>query len=187
MDPLKQVFYNRETVEVARDLIGCFLVHQKGDKELIGKIVETEAYDGFEDKASHASRKKTRRNEVMFGPPGHAYVYLIYGMHHCLNMVTREVGYPAAVLIRALEPVNEIELSTQGPGRLCRAMGIDRTYDRTDITIPPLFIAPRDKPQKKIEASPRIGVAYAAKWAQTPWRFFEPDNKWVSKVVPAKK
>ena len=177
---LHRDFYDRSTLEVAKDLLGCLLVHEVDGKTLVGRIVETEAYDGFDDRASHASRRKTPRNEVMFQEPGHAYVYLIYGMHHCLNFVTREEGYPAAVLIRALEPVAGIDVSTRGPGRLTRAMGIDRSHDRVDITRPPLYVAPRDMSEPRIGCSARIGVAYAGEWASAPLRFFVKDCGWVS-------
>jgi len=178
---LPRDFYGRPTARVARDLLGCLLVTLRGGRERAGVIVETEAYDGFEDRASHASRRRTARNDVMFGPPGHAYVYLVYGMHHCLNFVTMEEGYPAAVLIRALEPVFGIELPTSGPGRLCRAMGIDLRLNRADVTGPPIYVVGGRRP-RGIDVTPRIGVDYAGDWAAAPLRFLVRGNRFVSRA-----
>ncbi len=172
---------------MAQDLLGCLLVHNIGDKRLVGRIVETEAYDGPEDKASHASRRRTPRNEVMFGPAGFIYVYLIYGMYHCLNLVTGPRNYPAAVLIRALEPIEGIEESTQGPGRLCRAMKIDLDMNKTDATKGPLFVVRSRLKEPRIVASPRIGVDYAGEWSKKPYRFEVDGNRWVSKRPARKK
>lgn len=178
---LPREFFARKAVAVARDLLGCRLVRELPAGPRIGRIVETEAYDGPGDRASHASRGRTPRNEVMFGPPGFTYVYLVYGIHHCLNLVTGPAGYPAAVLIRALEPVAGIERSTQGPGRLCRALDIDRTCDRLDVASGPLFVLPRDGPRPRIASTPRIGVDYAGAHARKPWRFLVVGGSWVSK------
>jgi DNA-3-methyladenine glycosylase len=175
-------FYARPTLEVARALIGCRLVHETSEGIKIGRIVETEAYVGPEDRASHASRGRTPRTEVMFGPPGHAYVYLIYGMYCCLNFVTEAQGYPAAVLIRAVEPEGEISReNASGPGRLCRVFGIDRRLDRVDVTLPPLFVmrGPRGRPN--VATSRRIGVDYAREWSKRPWRFFDAESQAVSR------
>lgn len=180
-DALGLDFFDRPTERVAIDLLGCFLVVKDGGPPRIGRIVETEAYDGFDDRASHASRGRTRRNEVMFGPAGHSYVYLIYGMHHCLNVVTREVDYPAAVLIRAVEPVAGIEGGTNGPGRLTRAMGIDRSHNLLDATRPPLYYSPRRGPAPAFAATPRIGVDYAGDWAKALRRFVIPDSPCLSR------
>ena len=118
----------------------------------------------------------------MFGPPGHAYVYLIYGVHHCLNVVTEPEGHAAAVLIRALEPVRNIEGSTKGPGLLCRALGIDRSHNGHDLVGDDLFLAePDDREPFEVVARPRIGVAYAGEWAEKPLRFYIRGNPFVSR------
>src|SRR5690606_3072439 len=123
MHALSRDFHNRDTVQVAHDLLGKLLVHRSDGKDRIGKIVEVEAYLGPHDLAAHTSKGLTPRTRAMFGPPGHAYVYLIYGMHHCMNVVTEPDGTGAAVLLRALEPVANLAVSASGPGRLCKAMG----------------------------------------------------------------
>lgn len=181
MKPLGRSFYARGTLDVARDLLGRLLVHEWVDGSRVGRIVETEAYDGPGDKASHASRRRTPRNEVMFGPPGYIYVYLVYGMHHCLNFVAGPESYPAAVLIRALEPISGIEASTQGPGRLCRALGIGLESNRQDATRGPLFVADGGNEELRVIASPRIGVDYAGESASLPYRFAVEGNSWVSR------
>ena len=185
MKRLDRGFYDRPTAEVAKELLGCLLVRDTGKDLVIGRIVETEAYDGPRDKASHASRRRTPRNEIMFGRPGFTYVYLVYGMHHCLNLVTGPEGYPAAVLIRAVEPVSNLESSTKGPGRLCRAMGVDLSFNRLDTIKGPLFAAPRDIEPPQISSSPRVGVDYAGDWAKKRLRFFVKGNRWVS-AAPGK-
>jgi DNA-3-methyladenine glycosylase len=182
MTPLDRDFFSRNTLTVAKDLLGCLLVHDIGGQRRIGRIVETEAYDGPDDQASHASRRRTPRNEIMFGPPGFTYVYLIYGMYHCFNLVTGPKNYPAAVLVRALEPVSGIHDSTQGPGRLSRAMGITLASNKLDATQGPLFVAPSEGGSVQIASSQRIGVDYAGKWASKPFRFFIDGSKWVSKI-----
>jgi DNA-3-methyladenine glycosylase len=145
--------------------------------------VETEAYVGPDDLASHASRGRTARTEIMFGPPGRAYVYLVYGMHHCLNLVTEQEGYPAAVLVRALEPIGELPGPTSGPGRLCRALGIDRSLNGVDVTGPgPLRVVAGPPPDPgAVVATRRIGVDYAGDWAGRPWRFLVAGNPCVSR------
>lgn len=187
MTPLARDFFVRDTLEVAKDLLGCLLVHHIGSERRVGRIVETEAYDGPEDRASHASGRRTPRNDVMFGPPGFSYVYLIYGMYHCFNLVTGREHYPAAVLIRALEPVSGIRESTQGPGRLSRAMGITLERNCLDATRKPLFVAASSDHAVAVASSPRIGVDYAGEWAHKPYRFFVPDSKWVSKIPKRRK
>jgi DNA-3-methyladenine glycosylase len=180
-----RAFYDRDAETVARELLGKLLVRVDQGVERVGRIVESEAYLGPHDLAAHSSRGRTPRTEVMFGPPGHAYVYLIYGMHHCLNVVTGSEGQAAAVLIRALEPVAQIEGGTNGPGRLCRALAIDRSLNGCDLTVPgaPLFIAEPESPAETLElvASPRIGVDYAGEWAAKPLRFHIQGNRFVSR------
>jgi DNA-3-methyladenine glycosylase len=168
---LPRAFFNRPTLLVARSLLGKYLVRENGKKRTVAKIVEVEAYAGPEDRASHASRGRTPRTEVMFGPPGIAYVYLIYGMHHCVNVVTEREGYPAAVLIRAVEVASGL---LAGPGRVCRVLKINRSLNRLDLTQGRvLWIEDRGHrvPRARIAAYPRIGVAYAGEWATKPWRF----------------
>jgi DNA-3-methyladenine glycosylase len=182
---LPRSFFARPTLDVARDLLGHALVREtEAGAVLSGIIVETEAYHGPDDRASHASRGLTPRTRVMFGPPGHAYIYLIYGMHNCLNIVTEPEGYPAAVLIRALEPLGPLPSATNGPGRLCRALGIDRSLDGADLTAPgPLYVAAeRSLTPAEIVQTPRIGVDYAGEWAARPWRFLVAGNPHVSRT-----
>lgn len=150
----------------------------------IGRIVETEAYQGPEDLAAHSrGGLRTPRTESMFGPGGHAYVYLIYGMHHCLNVVTAAPGVPHAVLIRAIEPIAGIDGPTHGPGRLCRTLGIDRSSDGVCLLTGPIALErPRLEPHRMVVpvAGPRIGVSYAGEWANRPWRFVDPTSRYLS-------
>lgn len=148
----------------------------------VGRVVETEAYLGPHDLASHSSRGRTARTEAMFGPPGHAYVYLIYGVHHCLNAVTEAEGHASAVLIRALEPVRNVEGSTKGPGLLCRALAIDRGLNGHDLVSDDLFFArPGDRGTFSVVARPRIGVPYSGEWADRPLRFYIKGNAFISR------
>ncbi len=168
---LSQAYFSRPTVQVARSLIGKYLVRFIDGREIAGKIIEVEAYVGPRDKACHASKGKTQRTEVMFGPGGMAYVYLIYGMYHCLNVVTEREEFPAAVLIRAIE-VDGVLID--GPGRLCRDLQIDRSLNRIDLTIQEsLWFEDRGGriTRGQVAALPRIGVDYAGEWAKKPWRF----------------
>ena len=186
---LPRSFYARSTLVVARELIGMHLVRQLAGKRQVGRIVETEAYQGPQDLAAHSARGRTARNEVMFGPPGHAYVYLIYGMWNCVNVVTNLTGIPHAVLIRALEPVAGIDQSTHGPGLLCRALHIDRSLSGADLDGEALWL---EKPagawrKPRIERATRIGVDYAGDWAHKPWRFLDRDSPYVSTVSAAKR
>ncbi|HYM34081.1 MAG TPA: DNA-3-methyladenine glycosylase [Steroidobacteraceae bacterium] len=179
-------FYARRTLTVARELIGMHLVRNFRGKNLTGRIVEVEAYQGPQDLAAHSARGKTDRNAVMFGPPGFAYVYLIYGMWDCVNIVTREEGVPHAVLIRAVEPITNIKHKTWGPGLLCKAMRIDRSLNGTDLCGRTLWIeTPENFNCSKIARAPRIGVDYAGDWAYKPWRFFDRDSPYVSTVSAA--
>lgn len=179
---LPRDFYARDTVLVAQELLGMLLMHRIGGRTLIGKIVETEAYLGAHDLAAHSSKGMTPRTQIMFGPPGFAYVYLIYGMHHCMNVVTEPAGNGAAVLLRALEPVSELEGNTRGPGLLCRAMRIDRSLNGEDLCGGRLSIATPDAHNRAaIICRPRIGVAYAGEWADKPLRFYIENNRFISR------
>jgi DNA-3-methyladenine glycosylase len=186
MPKLSRDFYARETLLVARDLLGMHLIHAGPEGEQVGRIVETEAYKGPHDLAAHSSRGRTKRTEVMFGPPGHAYVYLIYGFWNCLNVVTAADGTPHAVLVRGLEPVKGITSTTHGPGLLCRALHIDRSLNGADLLGDTLWL---EKPTRyrppKVGRATRIGVDYAGDWARKPWRFFDKDSPYVSTVSAA--
>lgn len=182
MEKLPRDFYARPTGDVAKDLLGKMLVHRVDGTERIGRIVEVEAYLGVHDLAAHSSKGRTKRTEVMFGAPGHAYVYLIYGMHHCMNVVTEPEGNAAAVLLRALEPVQHISGRTQGPGLLCKAMSIDRRRDGHDLLSDDFFItAPASSESFRLVERPRIGVDYAGQWAHELLRFYIGGNPWVSR------
>ena len=168
---LPRTYFNRPTLTVARSLIGKYLVRVIDGRTLAGKIVEVEAYVGPEDKACHASKGRTQRTDVMFGPGGVAYVYLIYGMYHCLNVVPEREEFPSAVLIRAIEMDGAL---IDGPGRLCRALQIDRRLNRVDLTTgESIWFEDRGVliEEADVRAHPRVGVDYAGKWAQKPWRF----------------
>lgn len=190
---LERSFYEQSTVEVARELLGKHLVRKHPDGTTVGRIVETEAYVGPDDKACHASRGRTPRTEIMFGPAGHAYIYFVYGFHHMLNIVTEQVDFPAAVLIRAVEPIAGIELMKQrrgteqprnlasGPGKLCEAFAIDRSLNGSDICGRVLYIRDDGELTAGIVTSPRVGVDYAGKWKHKPWRFLISGNPFVSK------
>ncbi len=184
---LPRSFYARDSVAVARDLLGMQLVIRQPAGLKVGRIVETEAYQGPEDLAAHsAGGRRTARTEVMYGAAGFAYVYLIYGMWHCLNVVTATRGVPHAVLLRALAPVAGIETPSWGPGLLCRALGIDRDFNGADLRGQALWIqAPRTPPPLRIGVGPRIGVDYAGEWAQRNWRFFDRDSPYVSTLSAA--
>lgn len=181
MNKLPRSFYDRDTVTVARELLGKCLVHGAGASRKVGRIVEVEAYVGAHDKASHSYRGYTARNAPMFGPPGHAYVYLIYGMYWCMNVVTEREGHASAVLIRAVEPVAGIVGRTQGPGLLCKAMGIDRRLNGCDLTGDGLHIADDGFSGFRIVKRPRIGVDYAGSWARRHLRFYVAGNPFVSR------
>ena len=181
---LSRDFYDRPVLKVARDLLGMRLIRRlPGGRRIEGRIVEVEAYDGPSDLACHASRGLTKRTEPLFGMPGRAYVYLVYGMHCCLNVVTGPEGYPAAVLIRAAEPEAGVEWMdhgrarlgniASGPGRLSRAFRVDLSLNRADLCAPgPLFLAEGEPvPARSVVRGPRIGVDYAGEWARKPWRF----------------
>ena len=183
MKRLPRRFYDRDTIEVAHALLGKHLVHRVAGVERIGRIVEVEAYLGPHDLAAHSARGLTERTRVMFGPPGHAYVYMIYGMHFCVNVVTQAEGKASAVLLRALEPVKNIEGRTQGPALLCKAMAIDKRLNGHDlVTSADFHIAdPRDDRPIRIVKRPRIGVDYAGHWARRLLRFYVAGNPFVSR------
>jgi DNA-3-methyladenine glycosylase len=189
---LPRAFYLQPTLRVARQLLGKIVVHETGGRRVAGRIVEVEVYRGPEDRAAHSyGGHRSPRNDMMYGPPGHAYVYLVYGLHHCLNVVCRPVGVPEAVLVRALEPLeglatmarrrsgrstsddHAVSRLCRGPGVLCRALGIDRRLNGADLTRGRLRVldAPPLRPTA-VARSPRIGVAYAGEHAARPWRFF---------------
>jgi DNA-3-methyladenine glycosylase len=189
MRRLTRDFYARDTRVVAKDLLGKIIVSSVAssvvgvERPLRARIVETEAYHGSSDGASHARGGPTPRSAIMFGPPGHAYIYLIYGMWYCLNMVTGESGFPSAVLIRAGEILaNEDVRAGAGPGKLCRALGLDRRHNGTDLVESErLFVAEDDFVRGRVRRGPRINVAYAGAWAERPWRFWIADHPSVSR------
>ena len=193
---MKHSFFRQDTVQLAQKLLGCLLVHRTPYGTAGGMIVETEAYVGAIDKACHAYRNRSERTEIMYRDGGYAYVYLIYGMHCCFNVVTGPESEGNAVLIRALEPVFGIDLMKQrrnthnlqnlcsGPGKLCQALSITRTEYGLDLCAKnsPLFLLPfRRFAREQITASPRINVDYAEEAAQWPWRFYIKDSPYVSK------
>ena len=190
---LSRLFYQQSTLDVARQLLGKYLVRKHQDGTTVGRIVETEAYVGPEDRACHASRGRTARTKIMFGPAGYAYVYLVYGFHNMLNIVTEAVDFPAAVLIRAVEPVQGVELMrarrqteqqqnlASGPGKLCQAFAIDRKLNGDDLCGKVLYLEHRGEPVSQVVTTPRIGVDYAGPWKDKPWRFLIRDNEFVSK------
>jgi len=194
---LGREFYLREnTLKVARELLGKLLVVAADDgKHVSGMIVETEAYLGVTDRAAHSyGGRRTARNEVMYGGGGHAYVYFIYGMYFQFNVVTGPADHPQAVLIRALEPVEGIEVVrarrgemndrnlTSGPGKLCIAMGIDRGLNGEDLLAEKVWLEDyRKVPPKQVAVGKRIGIDYAGEYAEKPWRFWVRGNQHVSK------
>ena len=182
MRKLPRSFYDRETIVVARELLGKYLVHDVRGVERIGRIVEVEAYLGPHDLAAHSARGLTERTKVMFGPPGHAYVYLIYGMYYCMNVVTEREGHASAVLLRALEPVKNLSGRTQGPGLLCNALRIDKRLNAYDLLSDDFYItAPPKADPFTIVKRPRVGVDYAGHWAKRHLRFYIKGNPFVSR------
>jgi len=192
--PLSASFFDRRAETVARELLGCFLVSDSAEGQCAGCIVETEAYPGPHDPASHASQSvgRTARNDPMFGPPGTVYIHLNYGVHWCLNAVVGREDHPAAVLIRAVEPVEGLELMrlrrprrrdrelTNGPGKLTKAMGIGPALQRLRLTAgPPLFIALGEAvPAVAVVRAQRVGIS---KGAEAEWRFYDRRSPWVSR------
>ncbi|MDB5163766.1 MAG: DNA-3-methyladenine glycosylase [Candidatus Saccharibacteria bacterium] len=180
-----------DSVTVAPTLLGCYLVRQLNGQRVVGKIVETEAYHQ-RDAASHSYRGQTPRNSVMFGPPGFAYVYFTYGMHYCMNVVTGQPGEGSAVLIRALEPLEGLELMqenrggkseselTNGPAKLCQALGVDKRLNGHDLSAPSLqLVLGSPLPTSRIVQTTRIGIRHDT---DKPWRFYIKDNPFVSKL-----
>jgi DNA-3-methyladenine glycosylase len=183
MQKLPREFYDRDTVTVAQELLGKYLVHRVDDVEYVGKIVEVEAYLGQSDLAAHSSKGLTPRTAVMFGPPGFAYVYLIYGMYHCMNVVTEKEGNACAILLRAIEPIKNIHARTQGPGLLCNAMKINKQRNAHDLTSDEFHLSTDLSTETfSIVKRPRIGVDYAGDWAKKPLRFYIKNNGFVSKL-----
>lgn len=200
---LSREFYLQDTLDAAKGLLGKYLVHQTADEELTGMIVETEAYIGPYDRASHSyNNRRTERNEVMYGPPGFAYVFSLYGMYNCLNAVTGDIGKPEAVLIRAIEPIKGMETMSQnryregydtlnkrtrlnltnGPGKLTIALGINKSNNGDDLCGISLFIAESPEPSEiTIESSPRVNIDYAGEAVHYPWRYYVKNNPYVSK------
>lgn len=191
---LTHAFYEQSTLDVAKQLLGKYLVRKHADGKAIGRIVETEAYVGPQDLACHASKGRTARTEVMFGPAGRAYVYFIYGFYNMLNLVTESRDYPAAVLIRAVEPVAGVELMkarrksnvlhnlASGPGKLCQAFAVDRTLNGANLNGTILYVEDRGDPAPRFRATPRVGVDYAGKWKDKPFRFLVRGSDFVSGI-----
>jgi len=189
---LARDFYARDTLEVARELLGQRLVRVLDGERLSGIIVETEAYIGEEDRACHAWRGRTPRTEVMYGPPGHAYIYFIYGMYHCLNVVADGLGFPAAVLIRGVQPQEGVEYMrrnrgfrleeelTNGPGKLCQALAIDQSLNGLDLCHSDLLFIEEARvvDPGEIEVTPRIGIRADEIAKGKPWRFLLSGKKW---------
>jgi len=186
--PLPRSFYDRPTLRVAKELLGKYLLRDSAEDRIVTRIVDVEAYVGAEDKACHASKGRTKRTEVLFGPPGQTYVYLIYGMYHLLNFVTERPEFPAAILIRGIEIVEQRgeQLSSpiriDGPGRVCRQLSIDKTLNCLDATAgQSIWVEDRGERirSNRIATLPRIGVDYAGEWAKKPWRLclLSPPNK----------
>lgn len=201
MKKLDRQFYNRDSIIVAKELLGKVLVHEIGGQRISAKIVEAEAYMGLEDKAAHSyNGKRTPRVEVMYGAPGFAYVFMIYGIHCCFNIVTCEEGKPQAVLIRAAEPLEGTEWMAQrrfgrsyqqltrgqhrgltnGPGKLCGALSIDRCFNGMDLRGDELYIEEGKSENLSIVTTKRVGVDYAEEAKHYPWRFYIKSNEYVS-------
>lgn len=198
---LQRNFYCKDTLTVAQNLLGKIIVHSINGKKLSGRIVETEAYKGVTDKAAHSyGGRRTKRTEIMYGPCGFSYVYMIYGMYYCFNIVTEKEGIPEAVLIRALEPLgnlNEISLNrynrsfsslnkakiinlTNGPGKLCKALSIGKEENKIDLCGSTLYIAEDNFNEFTIKAAKRIGISYAQEAANYPWRFYIENSSYIS-------
>jgi DNA-3-methyladenine glycosylase len=193
-DRLARAWFDRPSNELAVALLGARLVHEAPEGTVGGRIVEVEAYHGPEDLAAHSSRGRTARNEVMFGAPGHLYVYLIYGLHHCMNIVAGPGTKPEAVLIRALALDEGLDLARErrgpkasdvrlasGPGNVGRALGVDRSLNGEDLLAGPVRVEPAASTPPRISRGPRVGVDYAGPWAAHPLRFWIADDPHVSR------
>jgi DNA-3-methyladenine glycosylase len=195
LTPLPRSFYEGRVLDVAPAMLGTILVHESPEGTVAGRVVECEAYRGPEDLAAHsAGGRRTARTEVMFGPPGHAYMFLLYGMHWAFNVVVGPAGHPHAILVRAVEPVLGADLMaarrgltpgdvrlTNGPGKLCAALGLDARAYGADLCSSNLFLAAAPGAiRPRIGRSARINVDYAGAWAKRPWRFHERGNRYVS-------
>lgn len=203
MNKLKREFYSRNTIQVSKELLGKYLVHQVNGKKLVGKIVEVEAYLGPEDKAAHSyNRHKSKRNEIMYGPAGFAYVFVIYGHNYCMNVVTEKEDIPQAVLIRALEPIEGIEEMaklrfdkeldeldkrakinlTNGPGKLCQAMAINKENNGDDLCSDAFYIEEAEIVEDfEVVSTKRVNIDYAEEYIDCPWRFYIKGNSYISK------
>lgn len=189
LTPLARDFYARDTIQVAKELLGCYLVHHSPEGITAGIIVETEAYLQQGDPACHTSRGMTKRNQVMFGPPGLAYVYFTYGMHYCFNVVTKETGVGDAVLIRALQPISGIDLMQRrrrkekltdlcsGPAKLVQAMGITKEHNGSDLISGPINIF-SGEPVQQVVTTTRIGIKEGA---ELPYRYYIKGNPFISR------
>jgi DNA-3-methyladenine glycosylase len=189
---LERTWFARDALVVARALIGCFVVHEAArgrGRPRVSRIVETEAYRGPRDLASHSRAGLTRRTRALFGPAGHAYVFFVYGMHECFNVTCGGAGRGHAVLIRAGEPTAGFDerhepsgepVRLDGPGRFARGMGLTRSHDGQDLVEPPIYLCGRAS-RPRIARSARVGVAYAGTWADRLWRFYDPSSRHVSK------
>lgn len=185
MATLKLNFYTKPTLKAAKDLLGCFLVREIAGKVYKFRIVETEAYLGEADLASHSSKGRTKRTEIMYGRPGTAYLYLIYGMYWCLNIVAEKDGLPGAVLIRAIEPIESyVQIGkTDGPGKLCRELSLGKSFNGHDLTLGQELWLETGKPPKKITQTKRINVDYAGEWKDKRWRFVDPKSPCLSRKI----
>ncbi len=203
MNKLTREFYNRDSLIVAKELLGKVLVHEVNGRKITARIVETEAYMGIHDRAAHSyGGKRTPRVEVMYGGAGVSYVYLIYGMYHCFNIVTREEGVPQAVLIRAVEPINELDFVaenrfnktyqnlkkseiiglTNGPGKICNALAIDKSLNGEDLCGNKLYVEEGEENGFKTVSAKRVGIDYAEEAKDYLWRYYIQDNKYVSVI-----
>ncbi|WP_407311509.1 DNA-3-methyladenine glycosylase [Desulfosporosinus sp. SB140] len=203
MKTLGREFYNRDSLIVAKELLGKVLIHEIDGQKISARIVESEAYMGVEDKAAHSyGGKRTPRVEVMYGGPGFSYVFMIYGMYYCFNIVTREEGNPQAVLLRAVEPIegfnlmaqnrfkktysqltkSQMKALTNGPGKLCKAFLIDKSSNGEDLCGSKLYIEEGENEKFTIVSAKRVGVDYAGEAKDYPWRFYIENNNYVSVI-----
>ncbi len=201
MKKLEREFYNRDSIVVAKELLGKVLVHEIDGQRITAKIIETEAYMGVEDKAAHSyGGRRTSRVEVMYGSPGFSYIFLIYGMYCCFNIVTNEKEIPQAVLIRAVEPLegtewmaqrrfgkpfNELAKSqcrglTNGPGKLCGALSLDRSHNGIDLCGNDIYVEESKSQNFSVVTTKRVGIDYAEEAKDYPWRFYIEGNEYVS-------